>query len=125
MATRKQAQPADLDPSTPAPAATLANCATDDAIQAAMHRARRKNSPPAGIDAQGRVEESPKVRHHYNPHLPPVLRFATDPAATDGLPALLQIARQHALSEEEAQVLRVRRPMLPARRRSRHRQPLR
>ena len=25
MATRKQAQPADLDPSTPAPAATLAN----------------------------------------------------------------------------------------------------
>ena len=26
MATRKQAQPADLDPTTPAPAATMANC---------------------------------------------------------------------------------------------------
>ena len=79
MATRKQAQPADLDPSTPAPAATLANGATADAIQTVKHRAKRKNIPPAGIEAQGRVEESPKVRHHYNPHLPPVLRFATDP----------------------------------------------
>jgi adenine-specific DNA-methyltransferase len=102
MATRKQAQPADLDPSTPANPATQA---TTDAIQTVKHRARRKNIPPAGIEAQGRVEESPKVRHHYNPHLPPVLRFATDPAATDSLPALLQIARQRALSDEEAQVL--------------------
>ena len=105
MATRKQAQPADLNPATPAPAATLANGATADAIQTVKHRAQRKNIPPAGIEAQGRVEESPKVRHHYNPHLPPVLRFATNPAATDSLPALLQIARQRALSDEEAQVL--------------------
>ena len=77
MATRKQAQSADLATSTPAPAATA------DAIQTVKHRAKRKNIPPAGIEAQGRVEESPKVRHHYNPHLPPVLRFATDPAAVN------------------------------------------
>ena len=105
MATLNQAQPADLDPSAPAPAATPATATTADAIQTVKHCAKRKNIAPTGIEAQGRVEESPKVRHHYNPHLPPVLRFATDPTAADSLPALLQTARQRALSDEEAQVL--------------------
>ena len=84
MATRKPAQADAVDP-----AAT----AGPDSIQTVKHRARRKNIPPAGIEAQGRVEESPKVRHHYNPHLPPVLRFSRDPAAADRLPELLQTAR--------------------------------
>jgi adenine-specific DNA-methyltransferase len=69
------------------------------------HNARRKNIPPAGLEAQGRVEEAPKARFHYNPHLPPVLRFADDPADADRLPALLQTARERALSADEAAVL--------------------
>ena len=78
---------------------------TAETIQTVKHRARRKNIPPAGLDGQGRVEETPRVRHHYNPHLSPLLRVADDPAAADRLPALLQTARERALSDDEAQLL--------------------
>ncbi|HEX6016831.1 MAG TPA: hypothetical protein VFZ28_01905 [Burkholderiaceae bacterium] len=76
-----------------------------DTVQVVKHRARRKNIPPAGIEAQGRVEEATKIRLDYNPHLPPRLRFADDPAAADRLPALLQTARERALSDDEAREL--------------------
>ena len=33
-------------------------------------RARRKNNPPAGLAAQGRIAERPTERYAYNPHLP-------------------------------------------------------
>ena len=98
MATRKKLQAEVVDTSAPAQDA-------GDAIQTVKHRARRKNIPPAGIEAQGRVEEAPKLRHHYNPHLSPVLRSSTQPADTDRLPELLQTARQRALSDDEAQLL--------------------
>lgn len=75
------------------------------AVQVVKHRAKRKNIPPAGLEAQGRVEEAQKVRLDYNPHLPPRLRFADDPAATDRLPALLQTARERALTDDEAREL--------------------
>ena len=74
-------------------------------VKATRHRAQRKNIPPAGLEAQGKVEEAPKLRHHYNPHLPPVLRVADDAAAADALPALLQTARERALTDDEARVL--------------------
>jgi adenine-specific DNA-methyltransferase len=98
MATRKKVQADVVTASAPAQDA-------GDAIQAVKHRARRKNIPPAGIEAQGRVEEAPKLRHHYNPHLSPVLRSSPQPADTDRLPELLQTARQRALSDDEAQLL--------------------
>jgi adenine-specific DNA-methyltransferase len=78
---------------------------TEQAVQTTRHRAKRKNIPPAGLEAQGRVEEAPKLRFEYNPHLPPVLRFADDPAAADRLPQLLVTARERALSADEAAVL--------------------
>ena len=31
-------------------------------------RARRKNNPPAGLAAQGRIAERPTERYAYNPH---------------------------------------------------------
>ena len=66
--------------------------------------ATRKNNPPAGIAAQGRIKETPKQEYAYNPHLPPNLR--SDPnGAADKLPELLQIAQQRALSAEEAKTL--------------------
>ena len=56
------------------------------------YNAKRKNIPPAGLEAQGEVRETPTFRHHYNPDLPPVLRSAPDAAATDALPELLRDA---------------------------------
>ena len=97
MATRKRAQAtaadADADPGT------------DRSVKAIRHPSKRKNIPPAGLEAQGRVEETPKVRHEYNPHLPTRLRFADDPAAADRLPQLLATARERALSADEAALL--------------------
>ena len=66
--------------------------------------ATRKNNPPAGIAAQGKIQETPKQEYAYNPHLPPNLRSDPDGDA-DKLPELLQIAQQRALSPEEAKTL--------------------
>lgn len=66
--------------------------------------ATRKNNPPAGIAAQGKIEETPKQEYAYNPHLPPNLR--SDPNGdADQLPELLQIAQQRSLTPEEAKTL--------------------
>ena len=66
--------------------------------------ATRKNNPPAGIAAQGKIRETPKQEYAYNPHLPPNLR--SDPNGdTDKLPELLQIAQQRVLSADEAKTL--------------------
>ena len=66
--------------------------------------ATRKNNPPAGIAAQGKIQETPKQKYTYNPHLPPNLR--SDPnGAADELPELLQIAQQRKLTAEEAKTL--------------------
>ena len=66
--------------------------------------ATRKNNPPAGIAAQGRIEETPKQEYAYNPHLPPELQFDPNGDA-DKLPELLQKAQQQALSAEEAKTI--------------------
>ena len=71
-------------------------------VAAIKYSAKRKNIPPAGLEAQGELREAPTVRHHYNPHLPPVLRSALDAAATDALADLLHEATRRPLSESEA-----------------------
>ena len=76
-----------------------------NSITSIKYPAKRKNIPPAGLEAQGVVQEAPKIRYEYNPHLPPILRSATDATEADKLPELLAIARQRALSAEEAKVL--------------------
>ena len=76
-----------------------------DLVKAIKYPAKRKNIPPAGLEAQGVVQDAPKIRYEYNPHLPPTLRSAPDATEADRLPELLSIARQRALSADEAQVL--------------------
>lgn len=93
MATRQARTPAAF-----APSAT-------DSIQSVKHNARRKNIPPAGIEAQGQVQQASRVGFEYNPQLPPRLRFSDDPAQADRLPLLLQTARERALTEDEAREL--------------------
>jgi adenine-specific DNA-methyltransferase len=66
--------------------------------------AKRKNNPPAGLAAQGRIAEQPRERYAYNPHLPPVLRFDATGGA-DRLPELLEVARTRALTEDEVGLL--------------------
>ncbi len=66
--------------------------------------ATRKNNPPAGIAAQGKIQEPPKRQYAYNPHLPPRLRSDLD-ADADKLPELLHTAQQRPLSVEEAKTL--------------------
>jgi adenine-specific DNA-methyltransferase len=66
--------------------------------------AKRKNIPPAGLAAQGKIREKPKIQYAYNPHLPPILRFDKT-GKTDDLPELLETARTRPLNVEEAEVL--------------------
>ena len=66
--------------------------------------ASRKNIPPAGLAAQGRVSEKPKLRYAYDPHLPPVLRF-DETGRSDALPELLEKATREPLTEAEVRLL--------------------
>jgi adenine-specific DNA-methyltransferase len=63
-----------------------------------------RTSPPAGLAAQGKIREKPKIQYAYNPHLPPILRFDKT-GKTDGLPELLASARTRPLTLEEAELL--------------------
>ena len=80
------------------------------------YAAKRKNIPPAGLEAQGELRETPTFRYDYSPHLPPTLRSAPDAAATDALPELLHEATRRPLSESEvaelAKALRRHEPWL-------------
>ena len=69
------------------------------------YSAKRKNIPPAGLEAQGEVRDTAALRYEYNPHLPPVLRSAPDASTADQLPELLSAATRRPLSETEAAVL--------------------
>ena len=64
------------------------NDGDDDAVKTYRYDETRKNIPPAGLAAQGKIEERPKVRYSYDPHLPPILRF-DDTGKEDAIPALL------------------------------------
>lgn len=76
-----------------------------DTVTSIAYSAKRKNIPPAGLEAQGVLRKAARIRYEYNPHLPPLLRSAVDATGVDKLPELLALARQRALSAEEANVL--------------------
>ena len=76
---------------------------TGDPIASYKHPAKRKNIPPAGLEAQGVLQDAPKIRHEYNPHLPPVLRSAPPPVSQEekrqGTAALQDASRGSGASE--------------------------
>src|SRR4051812_20231910 len=76
-----------------------------DAVASYKHAAKRKNIPPAGLESHGKLQDAPKIRYEYNPHLPPALRSATAAGEADKLPELLTTARTRALSADEAKQL--------------------
>ena len=67
-------------------------------------KAKRKNIPPAGLAAQGKIAEKPAERYFYNPHLSPILRFDAT-GKEDSCPELLETARQRALTGDEVAAL--------------------
>ena len=75
-----------------------------DPVTDYRHDATRKNIPPAALAAQGRVSDLAPRRFHYDPHLPPTLRF-DGTGQSDRLPGLLEAARQRKLTSEEAEIL--------------------
>jgi Adenine specific DNA methylase Mod len=80
------------------------NQAADTPVEDYRYDATRKNNPPAGLAAQGKLREVSKIQYTYNPHLPPVLRF-DDTGSADNLPELLQTARERKLTSEEVNIL--------------------
>ena len=76
----------------------------DRSVHDYRHDATRKNNPPAGLAAQGKVQEPLPHVHRYDPHLPPALRFDQTGEA-DALSGLLHEATQRPLSADEAQLL--------------------
>ena len=77
---------------------------TEDAVTVYTYPARRKNNPPAGIEAHGSFQEAQRIRHEYNPHLAPVLRSSPETATTDGLPNRLRKALHGTLSKDEVKL---------------------
>ncbi|MBX2997129.1 MAG: hypothetical protein KF893_01370 [Caldilineaceae bacterium] len=75
-----------------------------DRVRVYRYDEKRKNIPSAELAAQGRVQEQPKSRYSYDPHLPPTLRFAAD-GSPDRLPDLLETAKQRKLTDDEARLL--------------------
>ncbi|MGH7551859.1 MAG: site-specific DNA-methyltransferase, partial [Longimicrobiales bacterium] len=67
--------------------------------------AKRKNNPPAGLAAHGRVRPAPKLRYAYDPHLPPALRFDAT-GRSEYLNDLINRAIGGVLSEEDGELLR-------------------
>lgn len=68
------------------------------------HPGKRKNIPPAKMERQGTVPKAERAKYHYNPHLPPELRF--DPTGgTDKLPTLIAAAQKRPLTEAETKAL--------------------
>ena len=86
-------------------AKTMGEATDGQGVASIKYPAKRKNIPPAGIESHSAVQEASRIKHHYNPHLPPILRSSSEPTATDKLPELLETARQRALSETEANIL--------------------
>ena len=76
----------------------------DDAVKTYRYDETRKNIPPAGLAAQGKIEERPKVRYSYDPHLPPILRFDST-GKEDAIPDLLATAQQRTLTVDEVKLL--------------------
>jgi adenine-specific DNA-methyltransferase len=80
------------------------SASSESPVQEYRHDATRKNNPPAGLAAQGRVAEAGRLSYRYDPHLPPVLRADPD-AEADRLPPLLQKAVDEGLTPDEAATL--------------------
>jgi adenine-specific DNA-methyltransferase len=68
------------------------------------HEDKRKNIPSAQMERQGTVPKAERAKYHYNPHLPPELRFDST-GKPDALPTLIAAAQKRPLTGPEARTL--------------------
>ena len=90
---------------------------TGEPVASYKYSSKRKNIPPAGLEAQGVLHDAPKVRYEYNPHLPPALRSAPEAGQTDQLLDLLRNALLRARGQSAERKLldeAGQRPLTPA-----------
>lgn len=76
----------------------------DQVVDLRYPSASRKNIPPAGLEARGKIVREKQLSYDYNPHLPPVLRFDADGKA-DALPELLEEEGKRPLTHDEQKLL--------------------
>lgn len=76
----------------------------NDVVDLRYPGASRKNIPPVGLEARGRIVKEKQLSYNYNPHLPPVLRFDANGNA-DALPELLEEAGKRPLTHDEQKLL--------------------
>ena len=104
-------------PRTKGATPSSANGVTGEPVASYKYSSKRKNIPPAGLEAQGVLHDAPKVRYEYNPHLPPALRAAPDAGQTDQLLDLLRNALLRARGQSAERKLldeAGQRPLTPA-----------
>ncbi len=80
----------------------------DPALDFRHHHAKRPNNPTGGNSAEGKVDPTPRIRYHHDPHRPPTLLF--DPTGkadelTEPLAKLMAEAQQRPLTAEEVATL--------------------
>ena len=81
----------------------------EDTVQSLRYPARRKNIPPAGLEAHGVVKGVPPMQHAFNPHLTPELKSSSHPREaderTDRVQEIIATSRRRKLKPLEADVL--------------------
>jgi adenine-specific DNA-methyltransferase len=80
------------------------NSGSEDIVDLRFPGAKRKNIPPVGLEARGKVVKEKQLAYEYNPHLPPVLRFDAN-GVVDMLPELLEEAGKRPLTWDEQKLL--------------------
>ncbi len=88
----------------PVPTAPELELSTEESVNY-LHRATRLNNPPAGLAAEGRAAEPPRMAYAYNPHRPPMLRFDGTGQA-DRAAELAALASERQLSASESEELK-------------------
>ena len=78
-------------------------------VSSLRYPAKRKNIPPAGLEAHGSVTDVPAMQHSFNPHLTPELKSPPNPHDADRragrVHEVIATSRERRLEPAEADVL--------------------
>ena len=82
---------------------------SDATVRSLRYPAKRKNIPPAGLEAHGVVKNVPAMQRAYNPHLTPELKSPPDAHGADlrasQLHQIIALSRERKLEQDEADIL--------------------
>lgn len=82
---------------------------SDATVRSLRYPAKRKNIPPAGLEAHGVVKNVPAMHRAYNPHLTPELKSPRDAFRADlrasQVQQIIAASRDRKLEDDEADIL--------------------